>query len=298
MKTLLDLGEDPLIERLISLVPRSPDPLAGPGDDCAVIDPGPFSPTLLLLKTDALVAEIHYLPEASPQAVGWKAAARVISDFAAMGGKPEYFLVTLALPAATEVAWVEGVYRGLGAAMENHGGTLAGGETTRVPAGSAAVISIAATGSVARENLVLRSTGQPGQVLLVTGTLGGSIQGKHLNFTPRLAEARWLVAHHKPTAMMDLSDGLAKDLPRLAMASGCGFLLDETSLPLTAGSTATGAISDGEDYELLFAMEPERVAGLLAEWATVFPELPLSVIGQLVSEGTGHSLAGGWDHFA
>jgi len=298
VKTLSDLGEDPLIERLISLVPHSPDPLAGPGDDCAVIDPGPFSPTLLLLKTDALVAHIHYLPESPPQAVGWKAAARVISDFAAMGGSPEHFLVTLALPAATEVAWVEGVYRGLSAAMVKYGGTLAGGETTRVPAGSAAVISIAATGSVVRGNLVLRSTGQPGQVLLVTGTLGGSIHGKHLNFTPRLAEAAWLVAHHKPAAMMDLSDGLAKDLPRLAMASACGFLLDETALPLTPGCSAKDAISDGEDYELLFAIQPEQVAGLLADWAMAFPELPLSVIGQLVVNGTGHSLAGGWDHFA
>jgi len=297
VKTLSELGEDPLIERLIALVPHSPDPLAGPGDDCAVIDPGPFSATLLLLKTDALVAHVHYLPDAPPQAIGWKAAARVISDFAAMGGWPEHFLVTLALPATTAVAWVEEIYRGLGAAMNQYGGTLAGGETARVPAGSAAVISIAATGSVARENLVLRSTGQPGEVLLVTGTLGGSIHGKHLNFSPRLAEAAWLVAHHKPTAMMDLSDGLGKDLPRLALASGCGFLLDKTAIPLTPGCTAKDAIADGEDYELLFAIESQRVAGLLADWAMVFPELPLSEIGKLVNKGTGHSLAGGWDHF-
>lgn len=297
MKTLSEIGEDRLIERLIALVPRSADPAAGPGDDCAVIDPGPHSSTLLLLKTDALVAQVHYLTDAPPRAIGWKAVARVISDFAAMGGRPEHFLVTLALPAATEIGWVEDLYRGMGDALEKFGAVLAGGETSRVPAGSAAVISIAATGSVTRENLVLRSTGQPGHVLLVTGSLGGSIHGKHLSFTPRLAEAAWLVSHHKPTAMMDLSDGLGKDLPRLTAASGCGFLLDQAALPLTAGCTAANAIADGEDFELLLAIEPERVAELMTDWAVAFPELSLSLIGQLVAQGAGQSLDGGWDHF-
>ena len=298
MKTLSDIGEDRLIERLIALVPRSADPAAGPGDDCAVINPGHQSPYLLLLKTDVLVASIHYLPDAPPRAVGWKAVARVISDFAAMGGRPEHFLVTLALPATTEIGWVEELYRGMGDALIKFGAVLAGGETSRVPAGSAAVISIAATGSVARENLVLRSTGQPGHALLVTGSLGGSIRGKHLNFTPRLAEAAWLVCHHKPTAMMDLSDGLGIDLPRLAAASGCGFLLEQAALPLTPGCTATDAIADGEDFELLFAIAPGRVAELMTDWALAFPELPLSLVGQLVAQGTGHILDGGWDHFA
>ncbi len=297
MKILSDIGEDRLIERLIALVPRSADPAAGPGDDCAVIDPGPFSPTLLLLKTDALVAHVHYLPDTPPRAVGWKAVARVISDFAAMGGHPEHFLVTLALPATTEIAWVEDLYRGMGDALKKFGGVLAGGETSSIPAGSAAVISISATGSVARENLVLRSQGRPGDVLLVTGALGGSLRGKHLSFDPRLAEAAWLVSRYKPTAMMDLSDGLSKDLPRLAAASNCGFLVDHSALPLTAGCTAANAIADGEDFELLFAIQPKRVAGLMMEWVAAFPEIPLTVIGQLVVQGEGHSLEGGWDHF-
>jgi thiamine-monophosphate kinase len=298
VKSLSDIGEDRLIERLIALVPRPADPNAGPGDDCAVIDPGPQFPTLLLLKTDALVARIHYRPDAPPRAVGWKAVARVISDFAAMGGRPEHFLVTLALPETTEIAWVEELYRGMGDALIKFGAVLAGGETSRVPAGSAAVISIAATGSVARENLVLRSTGQQGDILLVTGSLGGSIQGKHLNFTPRLAEAAWLVSHHKPTAMMDLSDGLGKDLPRLALASGCGFLLDQAALPLTPGCTTTNAIADGEDFELLLAIKPDRVASLLADWALAFPMLPLSAIGQLAAPEASQVLEGGWDHFS
>jgi len=298
VKTLRDIGEDALIDRLTRLVPRDPDPAAGPGDDCAVIDPGPVSAELQLLKTDAMVAGVHFLPDTPPRAVGWKAAARVVSDFAAMGGKPGRFLVTLALPPETSVSWAEELYRGIGDCLAAFGAVLAGGETSRVPPGSAAVISIAATGSVRREHLALRSTACPGQTLLVTGTLGGSLAGKHLNFTPRAKEAYWLVSEFKPTAMMDLSDGLAKDLPRLAVASGCGCVLDHAALPLSPGCTAAQALNDGEDFELLLAIELERVPGLLAAWATAFPSLPLTAIGHLVPAGSGETLTGGWDHFS
>ena len=293
MKTLRDIGEDALIARLVGLVPRSENPAAGPGDDCAVIDHG--GPTLQLLKTDALVEHVHFLPSAPARAVGWKAVARVVSDFAAMGGKPEQFLITLALPPETAIEWVEELYRGIGDCLRAFGGLLAGGETSSVPSGSAAVISVAATGSVAREQLVLRSTGKPGDAVMVTGNLGGSIHGKHLDFTPRLCEVAWLTATFKPTAMMDLSDGLAKDLTRLAAASGCGFTLDETVLPLTPGCTPAQALTDGEDFEILFTLEAERVTELLDAWP--FPELPLTCIGQLVKSGEGTSLTGGWDHF-
>ena len=295
MKTLRDIGEDALIERLIKLVPQASG-AAGPGDDCAVMDSG--NGWLQLLKTDALVENIHYLPQAAPRAVGWKSIARVISDFAAMGGMPEHFLVTLALPPTLEISWVEDFYKGIGDCLETFGATLAGGETSSVPAGSSAVISIAATGSVRKEHLILRSTGKPGQTILVTGTLGGSITGKHLDFTPRINEAAWLVRHFKPSAMMDLSDGLGKDLPRLAAASQVGFILDEKALPLSSGCTPAQAIGDGEDFELLLTMEAKRVSALLEAWPTVFPDLPLTPIGHLVAPGEGQSLQGGWEHFS
>lgn len=297
MTTLSDIGEDALIARLVALVPLDPQPAAGPGDDCAVIDLGPQHETLQLLKTDALVGRVHFVADASARAVGWKAVARVVSDFAAMGGQPERFLVTVALPPETLVVWAEELYRGIGDGLQAFGAVLAGGETSSVPAGCAPVISIAATGRVRRDHLVLRSTAKAGQTLLVTGTLGGSSQGKHLDFTPRLKATDWLVRHCRPTAMMDVSDGLAKDLPRLAAASGCGFMLDEAALPLTPGCTIAQALADGEDFEMLLAMEPARVPGLLAAWAAVFPGLPLTVIGQLVEAGSGQSLSGGWDHF-
>ena len=297
MTTLSDIGEDALIARLVSLVPRDPQPAAGPGDDCAVLDPGPGYDRLQLLKTDAIVGNVHFLPDAPPRAVGWKAAARVVSDFAAMGGRPERFLVTVALPPQTKVAWAEDLYRGIGSCLETFGAVLAGGETTRVPADSVPVVSLAATGTVRRQHLVLRSTASPGQILLVTGTLGGSAHGKHLDFTPRIKESDWLVSNCKPSAMMDLSDGLARDLPRLAAASGCGFVLAEGALPLAPGCTIAQALGDGEDYELLMAMEADRVVALLAEWRAEFPGLPLTVIGRLVEPGGGGELAGGWDSF-
>ena len=294
MSTLREIGEDALIARLIALVPRSECPAAGPGDDCAVIDTDPQSPFVQLLKTDALVEHVHFLTETPPRAVGWKAAARVISDFAAMGGTPAHFLVTLALPAETSVGWAEELYRGIGDCLQKFGGLLAGGETSSVPTGSAAVISIAATGIARREHLALRSTGRPGDALFVTGLLGGSLAGKHLDFTPRLLEGTWLVGHFKPTAMMDLSDGLAKDLPRLAAASNCGFTIDETVLPLTPGCNAAQALGDGEDFELLLAIDPAQTDQLLAAWPF---EMPLTRIGQLVEQGKGQNLTGGWEHF-
>lgn len=298
MTTLSELGEDALIRHLIPLLPHDPDPLAGPGDDCAVIDPGADSPTLLLLKTDALVERIHYLADAPPRAVGWKAIARVVSDFAAMGGHPRHFLITLALPPDTTLEWTTLLYGGMGDCLRQFGGVLAGGETSAVPPGSAAVISIAASGSVRRNHLTLRSTAKPGDAILVSGTLGGSRHGKHLSFTPRIKNTDWLVSNFKPSAMMDLSDGLAKDLPRLAAACGCGFQLDRECLPVTAGCTVAEALADGEDFELLLCCRPELAAPLLDAWSAAFPELPLTRIGTLVAPAEGESLCGGWEHFA
>lgn len=297
MKTLRDIGEDPLIERLLSQVPLAPGE-AGPGDDCAVVDLGPDQSELQLLKTDAMVCGIHFLPETPAHQVGWKAVARVISDFAAMGGKPERFLVTIAISSQTGLDWLDGLYSGIGDCLRQHDALLVGGETSRVPDGSATVISIAATGSVPRPHLTLRSSASAGNALLVTGKLGGSLGGKHLNFKPRIKESNWLVCNYKPSAMMDLSDGLAKDLPRLAAASGCGFELDEAALPLSPGCTAEQALCDGEDYELLMAIDAAEVPALLEAWSNTFPELPLTVIGKLCESGQGSTLHGGWDHFA
>ena len=293
MKTLRDIGEDELIRRVVRLVPTGLGAGEAPGDDCAVVDSG--GDRLLLLKTDALVEGVHYEKSADPEAVGWKAVARVFSDFAAMGGVGERFMVTLALPGSTELAWVEGLYAGMGKCLREFGATLAGGETCRVPEGSAAVVSVSATGSVKRGQVVLRSGGKAGDEIWVTGKLGGSLAGRHLSFSPRVKEGLWLAGHAGVTAMMDLSDGLAKDLPRLAEASGCGFEILRDALPLNPGCTVDQALGDGEDFELLFTVPAGT--GFDAAWNAGFPELGISRVGVLTATGEGEKLRGGWDHF-
>lgn len=293
-KKLRDIGEDALIARITRGFPTGGALLCGPGDDCAVVDPGKGQP-YRLLKTDAIVEGVHFLPETPAVKVGWKAVARVISDFAAMGGQPDHLLVTVAVDADRPVAWMDGLYRGIRQCLETHGGMLAGGETSSLPGG--ALISVAGEGSVARKHLVLRSGGMPGDFIAVTGRLGGSIRGKHLTFTPRVAEAAWLVEHLRPSAMMDLSDGLAKDLPRLAAASSCGFEIDPGWVPRNRGCDLAAALGDGEDYELLLTVPERNWNRAVSDWSAAFPALPLTAIGRLTEVGEGMSLSGGWDHF-
>lgn len=292
MKRLKDIGEDALIARLLRGFSRE-GLMVGPGDDCAVVDPG--RGRLRLLKTDAIVEGVHFLSDAAASKVGWKAAGRVLSDFAAMGGRPERLLVTIALDGERPVAWAEGLYRGIGKCLDEHGGVLAGGETVGLPKGAPAMISVAGEGSVGRGEVVLRSGAEVGDVVMVTGRLGGSIRGGHLSFTPRVAEGQWLAKHLRPSAMMDLSDGLAKDLPRLAKASGCGYAVDEAALPRSRGCSVAEALGDGEDYELLLGVPEKRWRKVAADWKAAFPKLGMTVVGRLVESGG--ELKGGWEHF-
>lgn len=296
MKTLRDLGEDEVVARLTSLLSAGSAVMVGPGDDCAVLR-SPERGKVILLKTDCLVERVHYLPSAPPSRVGWKAVARVLSDFAAMGGVPAHLLVTVALPPTCEVKWAEALYRGMDRCATAHGAAVVGGETSSLPRGSAAVISVAASGWARRSRLVLRSGGKPGDVLFVTGRLGGSGKGAHLNFKPRLDESHWLTSRFKVRAMMDLSDGLGRDLPRLAEASSCGFVIEESALPRRRGASVEQAIGDGEDYELMFALAPRSADRLETTWARRFPKLPLTRIGKLTRPGEGQALGGGWEHF-
>ncbi len=299
MKRLCDIGENALIERLVSLLgdKRDGSLLVGPGDDCAVVDVG-RGDLRQLFKTDAVVQGRHYLADTPAQKVGWKAVARVVSDFAAMGGSPEQLLITIAMPAEMEVEYVENLYRGMQHCVESYGATICGGETTSLPQGAPPLISVAATGWV--KHPVLRSGGSVGDVVLVTGDLGGSFSsGKHLDFKPRLAEGQWLASEGYASAMMDLSDGLAQDLPRLARASGCGFKVDFDQIPRTEGCDLDAALGDGEDYELLLTVPASQVDALKLAWLDNFPDLKLSEIGVLTENvgSEGVSLVGGWQHF-
>jgi thiamine-monophosphate kinase len=275
---LRDVGEDRLLEELLKKLPRHAGVVLGAGDDCAIVKSEKRG-VLDLLKTDCLVEGIHFMKSSPAQQVGWKAMARPLSDFAAMSGLPQFALVTLIVPATRDVSWVRQLYRGIEKAAHKFAVAVVGGETSNIK--GPAVISISVTGFVEKKRWVGRAGGKPGDEVFVTGRLGGSLRGSHLKFVPRIAESRWLTGNFRVHAMIDLSDGLGTDLPRLARASRVGFELDEAALPLNRGCTIQQAISDGEDYELLFAIAPKDARSLPARWQRKFPRIPLTCIGRL-----------------
>jgi thiamine-monophosphate kinase len=291
------LSEDELVERLTRRLPVSGRVVAGAGDDCAAVRV-PGRKELQLLKTDCLLEGVHFLREHAGEKVGWKALCRTISDIAACGGKPDAALVTLAAPPDGDTAYLEAIYRGLRRAAQRYGVSIVGGETARSP--GALFISIALTGWVKRTRLILRSGGRARDALFVTGKLGGSFgSGRHLTFLPRAEEGRWLAKNFEIHAMMDLSDGLGTDLPRLARASRKGFEVDPGAIPRHRGCDVAQAVGDGEDYELLFAVSEPAAAVLPGAWRAKFPRLPLTRIGSLLADRTRTTpLVAGYTHFS
>ena len=288
---LQDLGEEEVVRRLVSGLSTSDSVLVGPGDDCAVVDAG--GEDLLLLKTDAVIEGGHFLSGTAAERVGWKAAARVISDFGAMGGEARELLITLAAPGECQMDWVERLYKGLGRCADQFGAGVVGGETVSLPTGSPIVINAAGTGRVRRGSYVTRAGGKVGDALYVTGRLGGSFEsGHHLDFMPRVREGQWLARW--ASAMMDLSDGLQRALPRLARATDCGFDIELGEHPCREGCGVQQALCDGEDMELLVAA---RGRAWEADFRLAFPEIGLTRIGTLVAEGQTDLGEGGWQHF-
>lgn len=296
MKTVRDLGEFGLIRHLAKRIPRA-------GDDCAVLPGGG------LLTCDPVIEGIHFLPETPPRAVGWKAMARNLSDIAAMGGTPRYAVVSLGLRPTTTVRWVCELYAGMRAVAVQFGCEIVGGDTAHVRHEQFVVVTL--LGQADRP--VLRSGAKPGDVVFVTGPLGGSFaSGKHLRFTPRITEARWLVQHCRPHAMMDVSDGLASDLQRLSEASRVGFNIVSCKIPIAPGVAAARraagsssfrrfteaplhhALTDGEDFELLFTVSPRRAELARQRFYEIGRVIPRPVV---LLDGVPLT-AKGYDHFA
>ena len=201
--------------------------------------------------------------------------------------------MTLALPKNFDPEFIQRIYDGMNLLARRHGVAIVGGETTSNP--ERLLISIALLGEVARDKCVLRSGARDGDALFVTGELGGSLAGKHLEFEPRLAEGRWLAEHFPIHAMIDLSDGLAGDLRHLLERSQVGAELLARSIPISRAARAragTGtpakpplaaALTDGEDYELLFAVAARDAVPLADAWRKQFPKLRLSCIGKITA---------------
>ncbi|MES2596256.1 MAG: thiamine-phosphate kinase [Verrucomicrobiota bacterium] len=294
MKTLVQVGEDELVRLITAGLETDASVLLGPGDDCAVVR-GPTKSEALVLKTDTIVEGVHFTAETSPRLIGRKAMARVLSDFAAMAATPRHALVTLIAPPETPVKRVLEIYQGMRRIAEEFSVRIVGGETS---SGRQLILSISMSGSVPNLKWITRGKARAGDRLYVTGRLGGSIRGKHLKFQPRLKEAQCLTRCLKVTAMMDLSDGLAKDLPRLARRSGLGYELVAENIPLNRGCTLEQALNDGEDYELLFSVPARTSEEQLQACMKDCRDLKLYCIGELVPlKKQRQSLLGGWDHF-
>jgi thiamine-monophosphate kinase len=293
---LREIGEDRLLNQLLPDLPLAKAVVSGPGDDCAVVKTRDRR-NFLVLKTDCVVAGVHFLATANALDVGWKAMMRPLSDFASTSAVPQFALITLIAPEQTKVEWVDELYRGLRRAAKRFKVSIVGGETSGIPGPVA--ISVSVVGFVERDRCVSRRGGKVCDDLFVTGRLGDALKRKHLQFVPRIAESRWLTKNFSIHAMMDLSDGLGADLPRLARASRVGFAIAMENLPLARGAKIDDAISEGEDYELLFAISPRDRSRLEREWRKKFRKLPLTRIGSLsrLSTKTNQLLARGYVHF-
>ncbi len=310
------MNEFELIARLTPGLAANASVIVGAGDDCAVLK-SPGTGVCLLFKTDAAIEGVHFTPDAAPEKIGHKALGRCLSDIAAMAGTPLHAVVTLGLQEGFDPHFVERIYAGMNRLAARYGVAIVGGETVASP--ERLLLSVALIGTVPKERCVLRSGAKAGDALFVTGMLGGSLAGRHLEFEPRLAEAHWLVEHFSVHAMIDLSDGLAGDLRRLVTASKVGAELLASAVPISraaragakarpSGKTALeAALTDGEDFELLFTVPSKNAVPLLDAWKQAFPATPLTCIGKITAtpglvlrtkEGVRPLTQDGYVHFA
>jgi len=283
---LTQIGENRLIERMttwIQLV-NLPAP-RGIGDDAAVLPP--TSGAHRLLTTDSLVFGRHFDETATAGEAGAKLFKRNASDIAAMGGTPKHSVVALVCGGDVSVSWLEEFYSGLAREASRYACEINGGDLTEGDPGTFTA-TLTLLGEAARP--VARRGGANGSWIWVTGVLGGSILGHHLSFEPRLAEGSWLAGKGLAMAMMDTTDGLVRDLPKM-VPEGLQARLDLALIPVADGARAAAQDSgkpavwhsfmDGEDYELIFFTPPEiNAADFEAEWQEKFTT-PLAAIGTL-----------------
>jgi thiamine-monophosphate kinase len=280
----------------------------GPGDDCAVLA-GEGREFDLLMKTDGLVEGVHFDARATAGQVGYKAVCRPLSDIAACGGEPVAAVVFAALNAKHAGRWARSFQKGLARAAGLYGCPIVGGDVSSTPGPTTIATSL--LGRVRKGRALLRSNAQQGDRLFVTGRLGGSIIRKHLRFTPRLKEGSLLAGFKGIGAVIDVSDGLARDLAHILKESGgLGAELSSAKIPIAAaarklkGDALKHALGDGEDYELLFSVRPGRAAELVRRWNF---KTRLSDIGEVLPRAKGMWLVSadgkrrrikptGWEH--
>lgn len=278
-ESVASLGEEKLIAAIRHwLGSASPQAPFGMGDDCAVL---PASRGRQLITVDPVIYPRHFDDLVAPRDVGAKLLKRNLSDLAAMGGRPTAAVLALMLDARTSLTWLEAFYRGLAACARRYRVPIVGGDVAQANGSVAASLTL--LGEATGPRVLTRTGAQSGDWIYVTGRLGRSLaSGHHFRFTPRLPEGAWLARQPGVRSMMDLSDGLAKDVHALAPAASRAALQAE-ALPLRKGADLRGALTDGEDYELVFtvANKTNRPA-FLKKWKAAFPRTPLTCIGQFI----------------
>ncbi len=283
--TLSQLGEFGLIDRLARLVPSRAGVLKGIGDDAAVL--ALDARRYLLFTTDLLMEGVHFRHRDDLRLVGRKAMSCSVSDIAAMGGTPTYAVVSLGVPPGSRLAAVRSLYRGLSQVAKKYKVAVVGGDTIK---SNKILINVALLGEVEKYHLITRRGARPGDLIFVTGRLGGSLaSGRHLTFTPRVRESRFLVKNFKPTAMIDISDGLTADLGHILKAGKVGAVLVGAKIPRHKNVALRNALRDGEDFELLFTLPRAAGRRLLSRRRRPFT---FYHIGEIVASPRGLTLIG------
>jgi thiamine-monophosphate kinase len=288
--TIMPASEFAYIDWLRRRTPAHSSVEIGPGDDTAALRATPGR--TLLMTTDMLLeGSCFLLEQAGPRRVGRKAMAVNLSDIAAMAGKPTAAVVSVGLPRRGGRALAEQLYEGMREVADAFDVPIVGGDTNSWE--GPLVISVTVLGEATEKGPVRRNGAKPGEWILTTGPLGGSILGKHLDFTPRVAEALALHREADLHALIDISDGLSADLHHICEESACGAVLRAESIPITAAArqlSATDghsplehALFDGEDFELLMTVSPEDGQKLIERQPIAGIEL--CKIGEIVASG-------------
>ena len=253
------LGEFGLIERFKKRIKTDASVVEGSGDDCAVLK---YSKNFYQLFTcDMLVEGVDFRHQENPYLIGRKAIAVSASDIAACAGIPRYCIISIGLPAKASVGFTDKIFQGMLDLANIYKINLVGGDLSSA---KSLVIDASMLGIVEKKNLVLRSGARTGDIIFVSGPLGGSIKGKHLKFSPRVKEARFLVKNFKINSMIDISDGLAQDLSHILNSSTVGALIYEALIPVSRDArNLSDALFMGEDFELLFTLSPKEAGRLL-----------------------------------